>query len=245
MKKLFLMLVVLFIALCLFVSCDDDSSDKEAVSTWKDIDVDEDEGWSETSTITVVFYDDGSFDYSRTIEYFENGNYLEEFSESQSYTGTYKATSETAGTFSITLALEEEGEMIDCTGSYSIEGDFLQIELVKTEVYQLSNEEKWEKSTTKKDLEENTTHNMVETLEFVNDQQISLTTTITVLDENNEDVTTDYYDESSFSMNLEYTKISDTEGTITLMGTTIMQYSISGNKLTMSSIVESLSLQKF
>lgn len=108
------------IALCLFVSCDDDSS---VVSTWKYIDEYEDNGYSYKDTTTVVFYDDDSFAYSVSKECFENGNYQEDMSGSQSYTGTYKATSEKEGTFSIVMG------PANVTGSYTINGNEMTVSI--------------------------------------------------------------------------------------------------------------------
>ncbi|MBR1938759.1 MAG: hypothetical protein IJ836_07405 [Spirochaetales bacterium] len=109
MKKLFLMLVVLFIALCLFVSCDDDSSDKEPVSTWKYVTSREDGIY----TYTVAFYDDGIVKQTESLQNQEGGSIM---------TGTYTASSETTGTMTITI------DNVSRTDNYLIDGNLLIIE---------------------------------------------------------------------------------------------------------------------
>ena len=138
MKKLFLMLVVLFLALCLFVSCDDDSSDKEAVSTWDDDSsdktavstwrttiIDDDDPYYDVDNFELVFYDDGTFTIVNNYIYKINGVVEEE--GTSSIEGTYTATSDTTGTYTYTYQDEIEEKTITVNGSYIIDGNIIQM----------------------------------------------------------------------------------------------------------------------
>ena len=125
MKKFFLMLAVLFIALCLFVSCDDDSSDKEVVSTWRDTKLYDEDLFYNVNNYELVLYDDGTFTFVNNYIYKMNGDVLDE--GTASVEGTYTSASDTTGSYTYTYWDEIEEKNITVNGSYSINGNIIQM----------------------------------------------------------------------------------------------------------------------
>ena len=123
MKKFFLMLAVLFIALCLFVSCDDDSSDKEVVSTWKRTDENENERWIET--YELVLYKDGTFTFVDDYKGWTDDKNVFTSGYITEWKGTYTFKSDIEGTFS--GADTDMKETI--AGSFVIDGDSITMTL--------------------------------------------------------------------------------------------------------------------
>ena len=111
-KNLLAVLLIVLLAVCLFVSCKEEpEAPKEAsvVSTWKGTDVINDEAEVEgvkytlvySYEMTFVFYDDNTVKYIDTwTGYTVNGEpqTIPDEYKTSTFSGTYKATSETAGT---------------------------------------------------------------------------------------------------------------------------------------------------
>ena len=127
MKKLFLMLTVLFIALCLFVSCDDDSSEDSVVSTWKLTETEEGNGYGWIETYELVLYKDGTFTFVYYYKELTDEPTEEPFEDITEWKGTYTFTSETTGTYSGT---DTEDTI---TGSFEINGDSISMTLAGDE----------------------------------------------------------------------------------------------------------------
>ena len=111
-KNLLAVLLIVLLAVCLFVSCNEEPEEPKepsVVSTWKGTDTvtyeDEEEGVKYTFVssyeMTFVFYDDNTVKYIDTIVSSTiNGEpqTIPDEYKTSTFSGTYKATSETAGT---------------------------------------------------------------------------------------------------------------------------------------------------
>lgn len=134
-RNLLAILLIVLLAVCLCVSCTEEPENKapNAKSTWKgtttESDTDEDGTWVSTVEVTFSFYDDGTVSLTYnvtklTLDGADMTSLLPKDERSETFTGTYKETSATAGTLVMQMK-NDNGEDESVNGTYSISGDTL------------------------------------------------------------------------------------------------------------------------
>ena len=138
-RNLFAILLIVLLAVCLCVSCTQEpetnggGNKPGAKSTWKgtttESDTDEDGTWVSTVEVTFSFYDDGTVSLTYnvtklTLDGADMTSLLPKDERSETFTGTYKETSATAGTLVMQMK-DDDGKDEAVNGTYSISGDTL------------------------------------------------------------------------------------------------------------------------
>ena len=118
-KNLLAVLLIVLLAVCLCVSCEEEINDSAAGTTWKTtktVNYTEADGiWEETIEYTLAFSNNGTITLTMTLKGLtldgvDKISTVQESKRVQSYTGTYRASSSTTGSFLIYI-----DSQISCT----------------------------------------------------------------------------------------------------------------------------------